>query len=119
MGDLGSILTGSILAVLISLMLITIFIVMAVNVAHIKRELTDSLPKEIHRKTNSNIYLAEREEWKGNKQQAVEYYLNLLYDLKNSNSFSLRGKTNASSKEFVEKKIKELGGEMPKTGLTI
>lgn len=112
---------------IIGVITLIVFFVMAANLGAIKKALIPGKgqfpnkpgfpPREIFR-PRTIVYLANREEWKGNKEKAIDHWFNLLYDLRdpkiNSAALKLPGfKNNKESIEFVEKKIEDLGGKIP------
>jgi hypothetical protein len=94
------------------IVMIVVFLIMASNISGIKQKLT-TLPNDILKGTDENLYFGNREEWKSNNKQAIEYYLNYLYDLKRSQAVHLYGKTNKDSQDILIKAIQDLGGVVP------
>jgi len=76
-------------------------------------DVLNRLPNEILRNPEIHIFFGNREDWKGNNKQAIDYYLNYLYDLKRDKGVHIFGKTNQQSQEILTKAIQELGGEVP------
>lgn len=98
------------------IVMIVVFLMMASNISKI-RDMIAKLPNDIIKATDENLYFGNREEWKGNNQQAIEYYLNYLYDLKRNQTVHLFAKTNQQSQEILIKAIRDLGGMVPEKNI--
>jgi len=96
----------------IAIVLFIVFINMASNLRTIRITLFDLLNVT----SGKSLYLAEREEWKGNKQKAIDYYLNYLYGIKRGKVL-FRRKDKTQRIDSILNKIKDLGVELPATGI--
>ena len=65
---------------LIWVILLIVFIIMAKNISSIKKELKH-LNKRIAPRKSDHEFLGAREAYKGNKREAVDHYLNLMYEI--------------------------------------
>jgi hypothetical protein len=101
-----------IIAVILSIVMIVVFLIMASNIAGINKKLT-ALPNDILKGIDENLYFGNREVWKGNNKQAIEFYLNYLYELKRNQTVHIYGKSNKDSQDVLIKRIQDLGGLVP------
>jgi len=63
---------------------------------------------------SDKYYLGLREKYKGNKKMALDIFTSLLFDLENRQRTSLPGMNHTQAIQYVNGKITELGGEVPK-----
>ena len=108
-----TLLFDGLLGFIIALVIFIVFLDISSNLRTIKMKLFDVLGIISDR----SVYLAEREEWKGNKEKAIEYYLNYLYEIKKGNVL-IRRKDKTQRFDSLLKKIDDLGGKLPATGHT-
>lgn len=86
-----------------------VFFNMASNIKAMKKAI---ISLEIIAARNS-LNLAKREEWKGNNSEAVDHYLNYLYEIKN-NRIWVHPKERSGKIDELKNKIEKLGGRAPK-----
>ncbi|MGM0408310.1 MAG: hypothetical protein ACQERU_10005 [Bacteroidota bacterium] len=91
---------------ILSLILLIIFLRMAWNISQIRQHLTTSSATHLRQK-------AEKHEFKGEKEKAIDVYLDLLYTEATSTSKTID--EIKSSIESIQKKIVYLGGEIPES----
>jgi len=60
----------------------------------------------------SSLYLARRSEFKGNIPEAIDYYLNALFDVKKGKSV-LTGMETDEALSYIRERITKLGGKVP------
>ena len=102
------VLIGGFVTIVIAIVMFIVFINMTSNIKQIKLTLNE-LSQAI---ANKKVYYAEREEWKGNKEMAIEIYLNYLYEVYKGNIW-IHPKEKTKKIESVSKRIRDLGGTLP------
>lgn len=102
-----------IFTVLVSIVLLIVFFVMALNISSIKRKLIN-IEYQIEKNETKVLTLAHKEEFKGNNKEAINYYLEFLYDVIYNKNF-LKDMDKKESIQWLKNKIDTLGGKLPKS----
>lgn len=110
MENLGT--TGALIVLAILITPMIVFFVMASNINKIKEDVK-AISDTIVTEGFNNLKFANREAFKGNNEKAVDYYLNFLYYLKQSELRAMKGMKHAESVTHIENLIKGLSGKIP------